>query len=783
MKPHGEMIKLKNGNMHIRRMGTGKKTIVLLPGWNTPLPTVMFAPLMKELSKKYIVCTIELFGYGHSDSSNAPRTNENYVEEIRETLTKAEIKSPYVLMPYSASGVYAEYYAAKYPDEIDGLILLDSTPTVTAIAQMFADKKTESPVKSDVEKYAQNGYTKEELAEIGATPNHHDTLIAQDIALSKNIFEVMDMQISKNIPVLILRAGLSGLNNDKQIEYEKNLHEHIHRFGEQAKLVFIENSKHNDIYYNSDYRKLISREVDDFFLHTKTKSKPSNKKVIVIDPRKILHKKTKYSLDSLILYEELSSLYGWDAEVFDTTKDALNERINIVEEIINSKPCVVCITTQNDTYPFCLDMVDKIKKRYKDIKVVLVGAHATLTHEATLDFSKNVDVILRGAIEKTIKQVMLSEFCYDRLGTIPNISFYSPIEDKAFINDASKDNNEIRTPVDSLLRYNLPPGTKRAIIEVGRGCSFNCSFCKYNKVYNNSYSIKEPLSVINDIESILEVCETIERFDFRHDNLLINRVEAENFIDVINKKLPKHIFWNCSTRVDLLDEAIIKKLKSANCYAVYLGIETGSKILQKIYNKNIDLDHAVDNLILLSKNGVKFVVSFIIGHPAETKDDILETLLLALFAQSLDSCITVQIRRLAVFYGTDIYENYSKDLFFDPERIPEQSTDLINEDDKRLIICGKELFSSFYTLKTEEDIHEIGYKAPLFQLIIRSFPDTLQILKSDLGADLIKTILLDMTHSIEDFVDIVESYAGRISRQYDSCVRKETKAFASTKQT
>ena len=99
------MVKVNGKNMHVRQMGMGEKIIVLLPGWNVPLPSVEFAPLMRELAKKYTVCAVEYFGYGHSDSTDSPHTNENYTQAIREVLALAGLKPPYVLMPYSCSGV------------------------------------------------------------------------------------------------------------------------------------------------------------------------------------------------------------------------------------------------------------------------------------------------------------------------------------------------------------------------------------------------------------------------------------------------------------------------------------------------------------------------------------------------------------------------------------------------------------------------------------------------------------------------------------------------------
>ena len=126
----GKLVKVRDGKMHIKVMGTGERTIVYLPGWNEQMPTVESAPLMRKLAEKYTVCTVEYFGYGLSDATDRAHTNENYVEDVREALSMVGLNPPYILMPYSCSGIYSEYYAAKYPYEIEGIIMLDCTSTV-----------------------------------------------------------------------------------------------------------------------------------------------------------------------------------------------------------------------------------------------------------------------------------------------------------------------------------------------------------------------------------------------------------------------------------------------------------------------------------------------------------------------------------------------------------------------------------------------------------------------------------------------------------------------------
>ena len=200
IKTHGKFVTIQGKKLHVLQMGSGGKTIVLMPGRGVPLPTVDFTLLMRDLSQKHTVCTIEFFGYGLSDSTDRPHTNENYVQEIREALKLAGLKPPYVLMPHSAAGIYCEYYAAKYPQEVEGLVLLDTSPTVEGFVDKlaFPEKEIESLTKhrpskfvlwlnralgslilriqGEKQEHIQAGYTKDEVLEGRKIPlkNLHD---------------------------------------------------------------------------------------------------------------------------------------------------------------------------------------------------------------------------------------------------------------------------------------------------------------------------------------------------------------------------------------------------------------------------------------------------------------------------------------------------------------------------------------------------------------------------------------------------------------------------------
>lgn len=280
IEPYGEMVEVDGGKMHIYSMGDGEETIVLLPGLGVPLPSADFGPFMRMLSEKYTVVCVEYFGVGFSDETDVPRTNENYMQEVRTALKKAEFQPPYVLMPHSASGVYAEYYATKHPEEVKGMVLLDTTTTaqedpevpwfVVAYSKVqeaigLQRLTTSTSVRNDYGISEETGHTESEIHDFGVFMNHvyNDTLCDQTFALSGSVDEVMGMEFPEEVPVLKLAAS-------EIMEYlpEDYHSKHIERLGDNAELKIM-NGNH---FLHHDCPEDICEEVDRFIEKINRKS-------------------------------------------------------------------------------------------------------------------------------------------------------------------------------------------------------------------------------------------------------------------------------------------------------------------------------------------------------------------------------------------------------------------------------------------------------------------------------------------------------------------------------
>ncbi|MBR6403032.1 MAG: alpha/beta hydrolase [Eubacterium sp.] len=105
----------------------GNHTVVGLAGLGMGDFSVSGRKMTESIEKDNLVVFVDRAGYGISEDTNKEMTNENIIEDYRLALKNAGVKPPYVLMGHSVGGMYASYWASKYPDEIEGVVMLDGS--------------------------------------------------------------------------------------------------------------------------------------------------------------------------------------------------------------------------------------------------------------------------------------------------------------------------------------------------------------------------------------------------------------------------------------------------------------------------------------------------------------------------------------------------------------------------------------------------------------------------------------------------------------------------------
>lgn len=275
--PYGQIVEVEHGQMHLHAMGDGEKTIVLLPGMGVGLPSADFAPLMRTLSAEHTVVTVEYLGVGFSSTTDQPRTTENYVEEVREALAKAGFQAPFVLMPHSISSIYSEYYAAKYPQEVEAVISLDGTSTayyeempsfvkyvlpVAKFQQTTGTMSLLAQLTTNKEKLAASGYTEKEIQDMiiygGFSMN--DNLLEQISSTADYVKDTMDLPFPASVPYfkVISRTTHETPNKQLKVTPQEYQHQHLGRIGTHAQYEILEGN--HFIYAGNDQR--IAKIVD-----------------------------------------------------------------------------------------------------------------------------------------------------------------------------------------------------------------------------------------------------------------------------------------------------------------------------------------------------------------------------------------------------------------------------------------------------------------------------------------------------------------------------------------
>jgi len=120
-------IQVPQGARHrVRIEGQGPSTVILEAGLGDTLEVWnVVQPRITENCTRTLA--YNRAGYLGSEPAEGRRDSATIVAELREELKNHGIKPPYVLVGHSIGGLYMQYFARNFPDEIEGLVLVDST--------------------------------------------------------------------------------------------------------------------------------------------------------------------------------------------------------------------------------------------------------------------------------------------------------------------------------------------------------------------------------------------------------------------------------------------------------------------------------------------------------------------------------------------------------------------------------------------------------------------------------------------------------------------------------
>jgi pimeloyl-ACP methyl ester carboxylesterase len=124
----GQLFNVQGNVIHLNCSGSSrlahKAPTVVIDAGNASY-SLDWSNLQRSLPSTYRVCTYDRPGYGWSKPSGNPRDADHIVEELHSLLQAAGEAGPYLLVGHSLGGLNMQLFAARYTDEVAGLILIE----------------------------------------------------------------------------------------------------------------------------------------------------------------------------------------------------------------------------------------------------------------------------------------------------------------------------------------------------------------------------------------------------------------------------------------------------------------------------------------------------------------------------------------------------------------------------------------------------------------------------------------------------------------------------------
>jgi pimeloyl-ACP methyl ester carboxylesterase len=123
----GHLVGIGGRSLYIHCIGTGSPAGILVSGLGET-SAYWGGWIQPAVAKNTTVCAYDRAGQGWSDPPSSAQDGAAVATDLHALLERANIPAPYVVAAHSTGGVYARIFAAHYPDEVAGMVLLDSQP-------------------------------------------------------------------------------------------------------------------------------------------------------------------------------------------------------------------------------------------------------------------------------------------------------------------------------------------------------------------------------------------------------------------------------------------------------------------------------------------------------------------------------------------------------------------------------------------------------------------------------------------------------------------------------
>lgn len=324
-------------------------------------------------------------------------------------------------------------------------------------------------------------------------------------------------------------------------------------------------------------------------------------------------------LDNLDFANQRANMARFLAGVNNTEHPVWQELRRTLEEF---RPDVVGITTMTIQYASALRVGEVVKKWSKDCTVLMGGAHASVMPRTMIEWPY-VDAVVKGEGEDAFREIIHRLGCGGQdLAGIPGVITKHCLDQLDALPLEVDDPDALPFPDRSaLMAVDRYSAEDMGLMVTSRGCPFRCTYCSN---FSRKTRFRSVENVLAEVDQVRKAYGTTQ-FMFKDDSFTVNRRRVEALCKtIIERRIPFR--WEATTRLDLLDDSLIRLMKKAGCNRIGAGVESGDEAMLKVYNKRLTKDQIRKAASILRRNRVFWTAYFMMALPMEREEQIHRSL-------------------------------------------------------------------------------------------------------------------------------------------------------------
>jgi anaerobic magnesium-protoporphyrin IX monomethyl ester cyclase len=317
---------------------------------------------------------------------------------------------------------------------------------------------------------------------------------------------------------------------------------------------------------------------------------------------------------------------GFEVLVYDSTFETM---AGFAAYLQQARPSLVGLYCNLMTKPNVLRMIDLCRRAGAHVilggpepvsyaeEYLAAGAAVVVAGEGEETLAELIPAISRNGVNR-LHQVAGISFC-DEEGKVAHTGLRPQIQNLSAQPWPDREAIAIERYLETWRRHH---GVSSISLITARGCPYTCSWCSH-AVFGHSHRRRSPEDVVAEVAWIIERYNP-DQLWYADDVLTIQPRWFLRYAELLQERglrLP----FECISRADRLNDAVIDALAGMGCYRLWIGAESGSQRILDAMARKADVADIRAKTRMLQARGIAVGMFIMLGYEGEEVEDIAAT--------------------------------------------------------------------------------------------------------------------------------------------------------------